>query len=117
VHCFTGTYDFGKTLIDECGTYLGIGGAVTFKNAAALHDAAARLPMERLVLETDCPYMTPAPHRGKRNEPAYMQFTLGRLAELRAADPAEMAAATTRNALQLFPRLRTVATNPALHVL
>jgi TatD DNase family protein len=105
VHCFTGTFDFGKALIDEFGVFLGLGGAITFKKAEALHDAAARLPLERLVLETDCPYMTPAPHRGKRNEPAYLALTCRRLAELRGASEAAIAAATTANAARLFPRL------------
>lgn len=105
VHCFTGSYDFGKALIDEFDVYLGLGGAITFKKAEALHDAAARLPLERLVLETDCPYMTPVPHRGKRNEPAYLALTCNRLAELRGAATEEIAAATTQNAAKLFPRL------------
>ena len=105
VHCFTGGYEFGRALIDEFDFYLGIGGAVTFKKAEALHDAAGRLPLERLVLETDCPFMTPAPHRGKRNEPAYIALTCERLASLRASTPAEIAAVTAANARRLFPRL------------
>ena len=105
VHCFTGSYEFGKALIDEFDVYLGIGGAVTFKKAEALHDAASRLPLERLVLETDCPYMTPAPHRGKRNEPAYLALTCARLAELRGLTVEAVAEATTANALRLFPAL------------
>ncbi len=105
VHCFTGGYDFGRALIDEFGVYLGIGGAVTFKKAEALHDAAARLPLDRLVLETDCPYMTPAPHRGKRNEPKYLTLTCERVAALRGCTAAEIAIATSDNARRLFPRL------------
>lgn len=107
VHCFTGGYDFGKALIDEFDVYLGIGGAVTFKKAEALHDAAARLPLDRLVLETDCPYMTPAPHRGKRNEPAYIPLIAARLAQLRSSTTEEIAAVTTANAQRLFPSLAT----------
>jgi len=105
VHCFTGTFDFGKALIDEFDVYLGIGGAVTFKKAEALHDAAARLPLERLVLETDCPYMTPSPHRGKRNEPAYLALTCARLADLRGVTVDAISQATTDNARRLFPAL------------
>jgi TatD DNase family protein len=108
VHCFTGTYEFGKALVDEFDVYLGIGGAVTFKKAEALHDAAARLPLERLVVETDCPYMTPAPHRGKRNEPAFLSLTCTRLAELRGVSVDEIAQATTENARRLFPALAKV---------
>jgi len=105
VHCFTGTYEWGKRLIGDFGVFLGIGGAVTFKNAKELHDAAARLPLDHLVLETDCPFMSPAPYRGKRNEPAYLPLTCARLAELRGCTPAEIAAATTANARRLFPKL------------
>src|SRR5260370_13347807 len=92
-------------LMGEFGVFLGLGGAITFKNAKELHEAAARLPFEHLVLETDCPFMTPAPYRGKRNEPANIAIVCARLAELRGADPAAIAAATTANAMRLFPRL------------
>jgi TatD DNase family protein len=105
VHCFTGSYDLGKALIDEFDVYLGLGGAVTFKKAEALHDAASRLPLERLVLETDCPFMTPTPHRGKRNEPAYVGLTCARVAQLRGIAEEAVASATTANALRLFPKL------------
>ncbi|MBC5824201.1 MAG: TatD family hydrolase [Candidatus Eremiobacteraeota bacterium] len=105
MHCFTGTYDLGKTLIGDFDVYLGIGGAVTFKNAHDLHDAVARLPLERLLLETDCPYMTPAPHRGKRNEPAHVALVCERIAQLRKQPVSRIAQATSANALRLFPRL------------
>ncbi|HEV2038352.1 MAG TPA: TatD family hydrolase [Candidatus Eremiobacteraceae bacterium] len=105
VHCFTASYDIGRQLIDEHEVYLGIGGAVTFKKATDLHDAVRRLPLERLVLETDCPYMTPVPYRGKRNEPAYLQLTCAAVATLRDTTPEAIAQATTENALRLFPRL------------
>ncbi len=105
VHCFTGSYDLGRSLIDEFDVYLGLGGAVTFKKAEALHDAAARLPLERLVLETDCPFMTPTPHRGKRNEPAYIALTCARVAQLRGIAQEAVASATAANACRLFPRL------------
>jgi TatD DNase family protein len=106
IHCWTGSYDAAMRFIDEFDVYLGIGGAVTFKNATDLHDAAARLPLDRIVLETDCPYMTPAPHRGKRNEPAYTTLTCRRVAELRGVSEDDIAAATTANARRLFPGLR-----------
>jgi TatD DNase family protein len=106
VHCFTGSYEFGRTLVEEFDAYLGIGGALTFAKADSLRDAVARLPLEKLVLETDCPYMTPAPHRGKRNEPAYLSLTRDRLAQIRSLDADAVAAATTENARRLFPRLR-----------
>ena len=105
IHCWTGAYDAAMTFITEFDVYLGLGGAVTFKSANDLHDAAARLPLDRIVLETDCPYMTPAPHRGKRNEPAYTALTCRRVAELRGVSEDEIAAATTSNAQRLFSRL------------
>jgi len=107
IHCFTASYEIGNQFIDEFDAYLGIGGAVTFKKATDLHDAVARLPLERLVLETDCPYMTPTPYRGKRNEPAYMRLTCNAVATLRNVTPESIAEATTTNALRLFPRLAT----------
>lgn len=105
VHCFLGSYDAGSRLVDEFDVYLGIGGAVTFAKTQALHDAAARLPLERLVLETDCPFMTPVPHRGHRNEPSYLPLVCRRLAELRGVSESEIASASTRNAMRLFPKL------------
>lgn len=109
IHCFTASYEIGKQFIDDFDAYLGIGGAVTFKKATDLHEAVARLPLERLVLETDCPYMTPTPYRGKRNEPAYMRLTCDAVAKLRNVTPESIAEATTTNALRLFPRLATRA--------
>jgi TatD DNase family protein len=105
IHCWTGTYGTAMRFIDEFDVYLGLGGAVTFKGATDLHDAAARLPLDRIVLETDCPYMTPAPFRGKRNEPAYTTLTCRRVAELRGVSEDDIAAATTSNAQRLFPGL------------
>jgi TatD DNase family protein len=106
VHCFTESYEVGKAFIDSCDAYLGIGGAVTFKKAAPLQDAVRRLPLERLVLETDSPFMSPVPYRGKRNEPAYMRLTCEAVAKLRNASVEEIASATTANALRLFPKLQ-----------
>src|SRR5215470_13751898 len=105
VHCFTGPYEWGARLIEEFDLYLGLGGAMTFKNAKDLHDAAARLPLDHIVLETDCPFMAPVPYRGKRNEPAYLTLTCAKLAELRGTTPDEIASVTTANARRLFPKL------------
>ena len=105
IHCFTESYDIAKKFIDECDVFLGIGGAVTFRKATDLQDAVTRLPLDRLVLETDCPYMAPVPYRGKRNEPAYMRLTCEAVAALRATTPDEVATATTANAEKLFPKL------------
>jgi TatD DNase family protein len=105
IHCWTGSYAAAMRFIDEFDVYLGLGGAVTFKSATDLHDAAARLPLDRIVLETDCPYMTPTPLRGKRNEPSYTTLTCRRVAELRGVSEDDIASATTSNARRLFPGL------------
>lgn len=99
-HCFTGTGEEGKRALD-LGLYLGIGGISTFKNAG-VDKVAATLPLERLILETDAPYLAPSPHRGKRNEPAFISFIAEKLAELKNISVEEIAEKTTENALQLF---------------
>jgi TatD DNase family protein len=104
-HCFTGSIAEGERILAAGDTYLGIGGAVTFAKADTLREAVRRLPLERLVLETDCPFMTPAPHRGKRNEPAYVARVCQAVAEVRGVSPDEIAVVTTANALALFPKL------------
>ncbi|HET7037773.1 MAG TPA: TatD family hydrolase [Thermomicrobiaceae bacterium] len=101
MHCFTEGPEYAAECI-ELGLHIGLGGAVTFKNARAVHEAARMLPLERLLLETDAPFMAPAPFRGKRNEPAYLALVLERVAELRGEDPATIAEATTANAERLF---------------
>ncbi|HUZ00404.1 MAG TPA: TatD family hydrolase [Thermomicrobiaceae bacterium] len=101
MHCFTGDLDFA----DEClalGLHLGLGGAVTFRKATALHEVVRRAPVDRLVLETDAPFMAPSPHRGRRNEPAYVELVARRVAELREIDVEAVATVTTRNARVLF---------------
>jgi len=105
IHCFTESYEIGRRFIDEFGVFLGIGGVATFKNSHLLHDAVRRLPLTQLVLETDCPFLTPAPHRGKRNEPAFVRFTCQALAALRGIALQEAAAVTSENAMRLFPKL------------
>jgi TatD DNase family protein len=105
IHCFTESYEVGRRLIDDFGVFLGIGGVLTFKNSHALRDAATRLPLAQLVLETDCPFLAPVPYRGKRNEPGYVRFTCEVLAQLRGMAPSDVAAATSENARRLFPKL------------
>ncbi|MEW5866010.1 MAG: TatD family hydrolase [Bacillota bacterium] len=104
MHCFSGDAETARKCLDM-GFYISIGGTLTFPNAGRLRDIVARLPLERLLLETDCPYLTPVPHRGKRNEPAFVAFVVEELARLKGITPGEAAAATTQNATALF-RLR-----------
>lgn len=99
-HCFTGTPDEGKRALD-LGLYLGVGGVSTFKNAG-VDKVVKDLPLDRLILETDAPYLTPAPHRGKRNEPAYIKIIAENLAGLMNLSLEKIASATTKNAFDLF---------------
>ncbi len=101
MHCFSGSYETAKECIDD-GLYIAFGGALTFKNAVNRRDIAARLPLERLLLETDCPYMTPEPFRGKRNDPRLTFRTLEVLASVRTEPIEQIAAATMENAKALF---------------
>ncbi len=105
MHCFTEDLGYAKRFL-ELGMTIGLGGAVTFRKARGLHEVARRVPLDRIVLETDAPYMTPSPHRGERNEPAYVRLVAEHVAELRETTVDVVAAATTRNAERLFGRFR-----------
>jgi TatD DNase family protein len=100
VHCFTGTLDDARRIIDM-GFLLGIGGVATYKNGG-LDRVIPHIGLEQVVLETDSPYLAPVPHRGKRNEPAYVASVAQRLAELGGCTLQEAVAQTTRNARNLF---------------
>jgi TatD DNase family protein len=99
-HCFNGTLEQGRR-IEDVGGFMGIGGVLTYKNAG-LKPIIAQLTIERLLLETDAPYLPPVPHRGKRNEPAYIRLVLSHLCEIFDMPESDMAAITTRNAKQVF---------------
>ncbi len=99
-HCFTGSLDQARQIIN-LGFYLGIGGVLTFKNSD-LGSVIENIPPEKIVLETDSPYLTPHPHRGKRNEPAYIQLIAQRLAEIYDTDISTIADITTKNAKKIF---------------
>ncbi len=101
MHCFSGSWETAKICMD-LGLYIGFGGSITFKKANRLRDVATKVPLERLVVETDCPYLSPEPLRGRRNEPAYLQHVLAKLAEIKEVDIAEVAKITTENARTLF---------------
>jgi TatD DNase family protein len=99
-HCFGGTLQEAQQII-EIGFYLGIGGVITYKNSG-LKEIVQQLSLDHIVLETDAPYLTPVPHRGKRNEPAYLRLVCEALAGAFGKSPAEVADITTRNALSVF---------------
>jgi len=102
VHCFTGNAEQARLLVDEFGLRLGIGGVLTFKNAGALRDAVRTVGLEHVVLETDCPYLAPVPHRGRRNEPAFVAATAAQLASLFETTPDDVVARTNATARSLF---------------
>jgi TatD DNase family protein len=108
VHCFTGNKAQASEAL-ELGFHLAFGGVLTFPNAEAVRQAARITPEDRLLLETDCPYLAPAPHRGKRNEPAFVVEVARRMAELRGCSVEQIEAATTRNFERLCLR-RTAGT-------
>lgn len=99
-HCFNGTLDEGKRAID-LGLHLGIGGVVTFKNAG-VDKTVHQLPLNKMILETDAPYLSPTPKRGKRNEPAFMKYTAQKLADLFEINLEELDAITTETTKKLF---------------
>ncbi len=101
MHSFTGDLATAQACV-EMGLYISFAGMLTYKNAQALRDVAARMPLNRLLVETDCPYLAPVPHRGKRNEPAYVVHTAGVLAETLGVPIGVIAENTTRNACALF---------------
>ena len=101
-HCFGGTEEEARQLLDFPGFCLGIGGLVTFKKSTLPDVLRAAVPLERIVVETDAPYLTPVPYRGKRNEPAYIPFILQKLAEVYDVSLDEVQAVTTQNALRIF---------------
>jgi TatD DNase family protein len=101
LHCFTGNADMAKELV-SIGLFVSFSGIVTFRNADSLREAAAVVPDEWLLIETDTPYLAPVPHRGKPNEPAYLPDVATCLAEVRGVSLAHIAAVTTANAKRLF---------------
>lgn len=103
IHCFTASGEFADIAL-ELGLYVSISGIVTFKNAKDLQETAARLPLDRLLIETDAPFLAPVPHRGRTGEPAFVADTCKFLAQLRGEDPEDLAEATRQNFHKLFAK-------------
>lgn len=101
VHCFSGSVEMAKEVL-RLGMYIGLGGAVTFKNARVPVEVAAAIPLDRLLLETDCPYMAPVPFRGKRCDSTMILYTAARIAEIRGISSQEVLKAAQENAARLF---------------
>ena len=100
-HCFSGTIEEARQIIDLGGFYMGIGGVITYKNST-LQPVVQEVPMDYLVLETDAPYLTPVPHRGKKNESGYIPFIATKIAELKNVSLEEVGRITTENAGKIF---------------
>ena len=100
-HCYSGSLEMAKWLIDR-GWYIGFTGVLTFKNAKKAVEVAANIPLDRIVLETDCPYMAPEPFRGKRNHPGYLHRMAEALAQIRGLSVEEIQAITTENGKRLY---------------
>ncbi len=109
MHCFSSGPALAKAAL-EIGFYISISGIVTFKSAHELRDIVAEVPLDRLLVETDAPYLTPEPHRGKRNEPLYIRQTAHKVADLKGIDFESLADMTTRNFFTLFDRARAPVT-------
>lgn len=108
IHCFTAGPGLARAALD-IGFLISISGIVTFKKAENVHAAAREVPLDRLLVETDSPFLAPVPHRGKRCEPAFVARTAAAIAELRQIDPSRLAAATTDNFFRLFSKARRPA--------
>ena len=100
-HCYSGSAEMARQLVD-LGWYIGFTGVLTFKNARKAIETAQAIPLDRIVIETDCPYMAPTPFRGKRNHPGYLYRMAEQLAEIRGISPEEAAAVTLENGKRLY---------------
>lgn len=109
LHCFTSGQALAETAI-ELGLYISFSGVLTFKNSAELREIARMLPLSRLLVETDAPFLAPVPHRGTRNEPAFVVDTARVLAEIKGVSADEIARITTENALRLFKKMPPLET-------
>lgn len=101
MHCFSGSWEIAKAALDM-GFFISFAGPVTYKNARNLHEVASKIPLDRLLVETDCPYLPPEPFRGKRNEPSYVRYILEKISELKGVDFEFLAEITARNGARLF---------------
>ena len=101
MHCFTGSKEFAKKLID-INSFFSASGIITFKNSVDLQNTFKQIPLEKLLIETDSPFLSPDPMRGKKNEPSYLKFTLKKLSELKSTSVTELDNITTKNFNKLF---------------
>jgi TatD DNase family protein len=105
IHCYSGSAPQAVNYVNE-GFYIGIGGVITYKNARKLAETVEAIPLARILLETDCPYLSPEPHRGKRNSSAFLTLIAQRVAEIKGVSAEEVEAVNKENVLELFGRTR-----------
>jgi TatD DNase family protein len=101
IHCFSGDYEMAKACIDM-GFHISIPGSITFKNAESFREIVKRIPLDSLLVETDAPFLTPEPFRGKRNEPSYVRYTAQKVAEIKKVSFEKVAEVTTENAMRVY---------------
>tara|TARA_Y100000591_G_scaffold196992_1_gene170496 strand:+ start:408 stop:1166 length:759 start_codon:yes stop_codon:yes gene_type:complete len=101
MHCFTGSYEFSQKLL-ELGSYFSASGIITFKNSEDLQNTFKSLPLDKILIETDSPYLAPVPKRGKKNEPSFIDFTAAKLAEIRGLQKDKLIEITTKNFNKIF---------------
>ena len=104
IHCFSSSAEMAMEYV-RLGYYIGIGGVVTFKNARVMKEVAAAVPLDRIVVETDCPYLAPTPYRGKRTASLYLPLVIEEIARIKETTPENVEQATYENVLRLFPKI------------
>ncbi|MDE5951886.1 MAG: TatD family hydrolase [Acetatifactor sp.] len=105
IHCYSYSRELARSFLDM-GFYIGVGGVVTFKNGRRLKETVEYLPMDRILLETDCPYLSPVPNRGKRNDSRNLTYVVSQIAQIKGTTEEEVERITTENALRLYTKLR-----------
>ena len=105
IHCFSSSAQMALEYV-KLGYYIGIGGVVTFKNARVMKEVAAAVPLDHIVIETDCPYLAPAPNRGKRNSSLYLPLVIEAIAEIKGVTPQEVENATYANVKRVYPKIQ-----------
>lgn len=101
IHCFSGSYELAKEYVKR-GFYLGVGGSLTFKNARKTVEVVEGIDLSHILIETDCPYLTPVPHRGERNDSSYLKYVVQKIAEIKGVSEDEVAKISNENAKRLF---------------
>lgn len=105
IHCYSYSKELAREFV-KMGYYIGVGGVVTFKNAKKLKETVEDIPLDRILLETDCPYMAPEPHRGSRNDSTLLPFVVAEIARIKGISEQEVIETTNENARQLFPKVK-----------